>query len=563
MVRVGAELGFNRVRLTPVNMHRSQIFFYILLAFILGVFAGSFLSIPKMAVLAITLVCAGLIAVFYRHNSRMLNISIALAAFLTLFFLAGILRYNAVNSRTRNLQKFAEAQENVIDPQNRHPIKVTVYGYVADEPQISGDKQRLIFLAKRLDVSPYLIELNEKVLITTQLYPHYQYGDQLKIYGQIKKPENFSDFEPVRSRPAEGAAMAASGRPVSSGFDYVAYLAKDGVQTTMFYPEITALPYLEVEPLSRAEKFKIEIFKKIFAVKNVFESSIVRSVSEPNAAFINGILLGSRSQIPQELKDDFARTGTSHILAISGYNITMIAMIISWFLLLFMRRPTAFWFSLAGVALFTILTGAQASVVRAAIMGAIVLLARREGRLNDPRNAIVLAGAAMILINPLILRYDIGFQLSFAATLGLIYLAPAIESYFQKLPKFFQLRETMIMTVSAQIFVLPLLLYYFKNFSVVSLPANLIILPTIPLAMILGFITGLAGLVVPFLGQVVGYFAWFLTTIELGVIKLFAKPDWAAVPIELNRLSVIVAYILLILFIHKLKKIRNGSGPGS
>ena len=95
------------------------------------------------------------------------------------------------------------------------------------------------------------------------------------------------------------------------------------------------------------------------------------------------------------------------------------------------------------------------------------------------------------------------------------------------------------------------------------MPANLIILPTIPLAMILGFITGLAGLVVPFLGQVVGYFAWFLTTIELGVIKLFAKPDWAAVPIELNRLSVIVAYILLILFIHKLKKIRNGSGPGS
>jgi competence protein ComEC len=211
------------------------------------------------------------------------------------------------------------------------------------------------------------------------------------------------------------------------------------------------------------------------------------------------------------------------------------------------------------VALFTILTGAQASVVRAAIMGAIVLLARREGRLNDPHNAIVLAGAAMILINPLVLRYDIGFQLSFAATLGLIYLAPAIEKYFAKLPKFFQLRETMIMTVSAQIFVLPLLLYYFKNFSVISLPANLIILPTIPFAMVLGFITGLAGLIMPFLGQIVGYFAWFLTSLQLWIVKVLAKPDWAAISLELKWYSIVIAYILLVWLVVKIKKAKTFS----
>lgn len=516
-------------------MHRSRIFFYILLSFIAGVFAGSFLDVSKNIVLIAVIVCALLIAVFYRRGSRFLNIRLALVAFLALFFLAGILRFSTIDSRTHNLQKFAEAQENIIDSQNRHPIKVTIYGYITSEPEVSSDKQRFVFFAKKLNADPYAIDLADKILVTARLYPQYRYGDKLKIYGQIKKPENFSDF------------------------DYIAYLAKDSVFTTMFYPEITGLSSnLEAQPLSKLlskyEKAKTSILKKIFTVKNAFQKSINRSVSEPNAAFIEGILLGSRSQIPQEIKDDFARTGTSHILAISGYNIAMITLITSWFFLLFFRRPIAFWFSLAVVALFTILTGAQASVVRAAIMGAIVLLTRREGRLNDSRNAIVLAGAAMILLNPLILRHDIGFQLSFMATFGLIYLAPAIEKYFARLPKFFGLRETMIMTVSAQIFVLPLLIYYFRNFSIVSLPANLIILPTIPLAMILGFVGGLAGLAVPFLGQLIGYFAWLVTAFELGVIKLLAKPDWASLSIKLEWYWIVAAYLFLIALVVKSKK---------
>ncbi len=441
-------------------MHRSQIFFYVLLSFIVGVFAGSFLFISKEAALVAAALCVFLIAIFYRHGSRLLNPRLALAAFLALFFLAGILRFNVFNSRVHNLQKFAEAQEQVIDPENKRPIKVTVYGYVVDEPMADGDKQRIILYAKQLRAGSYLINLQEKVLITAQSYPHYQYGDKLKVYGQVKKPD------PVRSRPAEGGATSTLGRSASNGvndFDYVAYLAKDSVFTTMFFPDVESAEL----NLPLMERVKISLFKSIFTVKSTFEESIRRSIGEPNAAFTEGILLGSRSQISDELKEDFVRTGTSHIIAVSGYNITIIAAIISSFFMLFFRRPTAFWFSVIGVALFTILTGAQSSVVRAAVMGMIVLLAQREGRLSNPRNAIVLAGAVMILINPLVLRGDVGFQLSFAATLGLIYLAPAIETYFKKVPNLFKLRETLVMTLSAQIFVLPLLLYYFKSLSMV------------------------------------------------------------------------------------------------
>jgi competence protein ComEC len=182
-------------------------------------------------------------------------------------------------------------------------------------------------------------------------------------------------------------------------------------------------------------------------------------------------------------------------------------------------------------------------------MGVLVLLAQREGRLSDPRNALVLTGALMIFISPRILRYDIGFQLSFAATIGLIYAAPLIKRYFEKLPSFFNFRETFVMTLSAQFFVLPLLLYYFKNLSLVSLPANIIVLPLIPFAMLLGALTGVAGLILPFLGRLVGYFAWLVSAFELGVIKLFAKPSWAAVSVRFNWYAVILAYVVIVGFL--------------
>lgn len=527
---------------------KSRIFFYSLLAFCGGIFAGSFFDIPKTVVLAAALVCVVLIAIFFRKGSRLVNFKITLAAFLVIFFLLGVSRYNAVHSRQQNLTKIAEAAAGLVDPQNKHPIKVALYGYVDDEPVTKGDKQQFVFFVKEMDALSRRIKIDERILITSRPYPNYEYGQTLKVFGEIKLPQNFEDFDPVRNLVSNGAGSAATtalGRPASNGVDYRSYLAKDDIFTVSYYPEISQSDLR----LGSFERLRIGFSRAIFRVKNTFETSIDRSIHEPNAAFINGILLGSRAEIPTDIKNDFSRTSTTHILAISGYNITIIAMIISWFFLFFFRRPIAFWFSVAGIAIFAILTGAQASVVRAAIMGVLVLLARREGRLSDPRNALVLTGALMVLISPRILRYDIGFQLSFAATIGLIYVAPLIEKYFEKLPNFFNFRETFVMTLSAQFFVLPLLIYYFKNLSLVSLPANVVILPVVPYAMLLGAITGVSGLILPFLGRLVGYFAWLVSAFELGVIKLFAKPGWAAISVQFGWPALILAYILIVGFL--------------
>ena len=515
-------------------MHRSQIFFFILLAFILGIFAGSFLNISKTVALMIAMVCAALIAIFYRRGSRMLNIPVALAAFFALFFVLGVLRFDVVNSRQQALTKIAEGQQNVVDPENRRPIKVAILGYIDDEPEQRGDKQRFAFRAKTLEAGPYLVLLHEKVMVTAQLYPEHGYGDWLRLYGQVKIPENFSE-----------------------DFDYRKFLAKDDIFTTMFFPEISNLGVeLLSKPgglrLSIPEKVKLKVYQGIFSFKKAFEKSLARSVDEPNASFLGGILLGSRSQIPDTTKEEFSRTGTTHILAISGYNITLIATLISSFFLWFFKRQTAFWFSLAGVVMFTILTGAQASVVRASIMGILVLLARREGRLNDPHNAILLAGALMILVHPKVLRYDIGFQLSFMATLGLIYVAPIFEQRVEKITNFFKFRENFVATISAQLAVLPLLAYHFKNLSLVSLPANVLILPLIPYSMLAGFISGILGIIVPFLGQLVGYFAWLLSSIQLWIISVFAKPDWAVVGIRFGWYLVLLAYAVFVWYLKKL-----------
>jgi competence protein ComEC len=233
--------------------------------------------------------------------------------------------------------------------------------------------------------------------------------------------------------------------------------------------------------------------------------------------------LGSRQNIPNDLKEAFHKTGTVHVLAISGYNIMIIAGSVLAGLVLFLKRKWAFWISVLAILIFVILTGATASVVRAAIMGFLLLFAQGYGRLYDPKNSIIFAGATMIFFNPFIFRFDIGFQLSFAAVLGLMYLYPYLDSKLEKVPKLGTLKEIVLMTISAQIAVMPLLLYYFKNFSVISLPSNILVLPFIPFAMFMGLISGVSGLIFLPLGKLFGWFAWAITTYQLEVIRLFAK----------------------------------------
>ena len=471
-------------------MTKSKIFLFLMVAFILGVASGSFFDISEKLVLIIAIVAVSAVAIFYRRGSRILSFPVVFAAFFILVFSVGVLRFDVSESATKTLTNFNDINSNV-----------QLLGYINDEPRRLVDKQRFIFQVKEIRASDYVIFTDEKVLITTELYPEFEYGDLILVDGKLQSPKNFDDF------------------------DYINYLAKDGIFSLVYYSKISEIfrdDFLRPEKISVFENLKISLFKNIFRVKKVFEESIERTIAEPNASLINGILLGSRQDIPQELKEAFNKTGTTHILAISGYNITIIGLYVSYLFMFFMRRQKAFWFTVLGIILFTILTGASASVVRAAIMGILVLLAYREGRFYSMTNSLVFAGLVMVILNPKILRFDVGFQLSFLATMGLIYLAPIIKEKLERMPELWNFKENFVATVSAQLMVLPVILYNFGNFSLLSLPANVLILPVVPLTMFFGFVSGILGLVWSRLGEIIGLAAWLLAEYEILIVRLFS-----------------------------------------
>ncbi|HXK40489.1 MAG TPA: ComEC/Rec2 family competence protein [Candidatus Paceibacterota bacterium] len=510
-------------------MHKSQIFFWLLLSFLSGIFVASIFSarggsasgedVGPAFIYTGLITAIGLIGVFGYDKS--FNGKLILAGFLGVAFLFGVIRFNSANFDQGRLDVFTgrEAGEK--------GVEVVVNGFVDDETVVKGNRSEMILRAKELVAGDRTVRVDDRIMITANRFPKFDYGDAVSATGALRKPTNLGEF------------------------DYVAYLKKEGIRTTMFYPDVVEYPGFE---LGWSEKLKINVYKAIFSAKRSFESAVSKSVSEPNASFINGILLGSRQNIPDDLKESFNKTGTTHILAISGYNIMIISWAVLTGLVIFLRRRTAFWISVAVICLFVILTGASASVVRAAVMGLLLLFAQGYGRLYDPKNSIILAGAAMVYFNPLVLRFNVGFQLSFLAVLGLIYFAPILKEKLSKAPELFGVKEMGIMTISAQLFVLPLLLNQFNVFSTVSLPANILVLPLVPAAMLFGFLAGAGGLLFAPLGQLFGYFAWAVTSYQLGVIKFFASMSFSSYDVSIHWLTMAVAYVLLFVWTYKLSK---------
>jgi competence protein ComEC len=209
------------------------------------------------------------------------------------------------------------------------------------------------------------------------------------------------------------------------------------------------------------------------------------------------------------------------------------------------------------ILLFILMTGGSSTAIRAGIMATLALIARATGRNYDVARALLLAGVFMIILNPFLLVYDVSFQLSFIATVAVIFLAPRIEKYFLWVPDYFKLRDIVSVTCAAYIFVLPFILYKMGNLSIVALPANALILPFIPITMIFGFLTGLAGLVWYGFGIPLGYISYLFLHYELGVISFFSNIPFASFSIP--NFPLILTILIYAYFIYRLfgRSIKN------
>ncbi|MEK7114931.1 MAG: ComEC/Rec2 family competence protein [Patescibacteria group bacterium] len=316
-----------------------------------------------------------------------------------------------------------------------------------------------------------------KLKIETFRYPTFNYGDYIEVEGKISK--NKSEF----------------------------------ISGVLYKPKITLIK------TGKGYWLKGELLK----IRNGFENNLKKVLPYNQAVFLSGLTVGGKSEFSKELEEKFRKSGTLHLVALSGFNILIIVNYLGAFFRWFLSRRKAVWFTCISIILFVMMTGAEASIIRAAIMGFIVILAEQSGRLFNVRNAIAAAALIMVLFNPKILVFDLGFQLSFLALIGIVYLKPILEGY---LPRFLQrkflLKDEISTTISAEVVVLPVLFLKFGHTSPWGIISNPLIALFIPLTMGLGFLTGALGFISYYLSLPFGWLVNILLTYELEIINFFA-----------------------------------------
>lgn len=401
--------------------------------------------------------------------------------------------------------------------------EVVINGLVVVEPDIR-DQSVLLRVAAENIIMPggRRQPVEGLVLARVPRFPIIAYGTQVQLTGKLVTPGG------------------------DATFDYKSYLARQDIHSQMDWPQLAIL----------AENQGSLLYHAIYSFKARTQLTIRQLLPDPQAALLTGILLGNDQGLSAELAQQFRTTGMTHIIAISGFNIALLvgAMMSIGRPLFGPRRASVV--ALAVVFLYTLLVGADASVVRAAVMGSLFIFSRRlMGRPTFAPASLFVAALIMTLLNPFIL-WDVGFQLSFAATLGLMLYAepfsrwtearllPHIGSQTTRLLMRF-LSEAVLVTLAAQLLTLPLIIGYFNQLSFISLAANLFILPAQAGVMFWGASAALFGLLLPPVGQVVAWVAWLFLSYTIVLVRFFAVIPGAAVPVNVSPAVVIGFYGLI------------------
>jgi len=482
---------------------RSKIFLFVMVAFIAGIFLGGLTGQISTMFLLISFFVAALCLILPIPRISKILIILIISIFL------GIYRYQSYLPKIdKNHVGF------YVD--NKETYLIT--GVVDAEPAESDSSLKLQISNNKLQTNDKSQNSNYKqvegkILVTIPKYYEVNYGDSIQFKTKLAAPSNFETF------------------------DYSDYLARYGV-----YAIAKGVDNFEV--VNRNCQGAVYCIQRaLYQVKDYFSLIIQKIYPEPHGSFMLGILIGAKASLPDWLLNIFQIIGITHIIAISGYNITILAKVAEKTLGK-IGRKYIFWGVLMMIVSFVIMTGAQASIVRAGIMGGLLVYAGFIGRRSNAANLLILAGAVMIFLNPLILKNDVGFQLSFLATLGLVYISPVFELWFKKIPEFF--RVMLSATLSAQVLTLPIIVSSFGRLSLIAPVANVIILGFIPLSMFLGFTSGIIGMLWLPLGKIVGFFGFIILDVILKISELLARVPYASLELKVNNWIGWGAYYLVI-----------------
>ncbi|OGJ60552.1 hypothetical protein A3C52_02900 [Candidatus Peribacteria bacterium RIFCSPHIGHO2_02_FULL_51_15] len=469
-------------------MKISRLTYGFLISFVIAVFLLQWWQSPhSVANLWFSISGAGIcsvVMIFFRRR-EIGFLSLAICAGVSAAFIAVI--HSAHVTTNRDIESFADGK------------KMTLLGRVADMPDRRPDVTKYKIQVTAITRGKVKKEVTGNVLVNDKNgWPRYRYGDQVKVSGTLEPPGKIEDF------------------------DYGAYLSLSDIYAIVPWGRIEAVP-------AAAKTGTIsKIFSALFGLRETAEGWINRVQTEPHASLLSGLLTGSRRGIPENLTASFRTAGLSHIVAISGYNVTIILALLSG-LLFWLPIKARFPFLLIGIVAFTIFVGAGSTVVRAAIMGILGLAALESGRLPAMRLSILWTAFFMLIFRPAFIWDDAGFQLSFLAVIGIAGLGAPLKKILNRVPESFGLRKALVATLAAQIATLPLTVFLFRQISLVAPFSNIIVAPLIPAAMLLGFIGAILGAVYWPLGLAVSYPAWAFLEIIIKIATWSAAIPWAAI----------------------------------
>lgn len=340
---------------------------------------------------------------------------------------------------------------------NDRPLAVRFVAVVRDPPDIRDTSQRVVADVRAVRRGGDWDDASGGVLVTTRLYPRLREGDVIEIEGALESPANLERF------------------------DYADYLARRGIQSVLAFPQHRVVGHERPALQDRA----------VAAVRHRLSRSLDLALPEPHASLARGVLLGERSALPPSVSSDLNDTGTSHMVVVSGQNVVLVSAYATIFLAFWFGRRPGLWLSILAVLAYAAVVGFDPPVMRATIMGILLIVAQAHGRPSSSLTSLLVAAAVMTGLDPHVVR-DVSFQLSFAATAGLIYLSSPLRDAAiaaiawllrrDAIPRLVAVvvAEPLAMTVAATVATSPIIALQFGRVSLVALPANMLVVPLFP-----------------------------------------------------------------------------------
>ncbi len=406
---------------------------------------------------------------------------------------------------------------------NDIPRKAYVTGILIQPPDVRDTYENLRVDVEAIDTGQGDVPVHGTLLVRLNDIVDLQYGQRIRVRDYVKTP------------------------PSDEEFSYRDYLALQGIHSYMRTYTVTVLPGTRANPFWQTlYRLQTSLYKRIYTL-----------FPDPEASLLAGILLGLDNNIPADIQQAFRNTGTAHIIAISGFNITIIAALLVMLFSHFFGKRLGSLVAVVGIIGYTLLVGANPSVVRAAIMGTLAILAEELGRRNAALNMLAFVGMIMAAIDPFVL-WDIGFQLSFAATLGLVLYAGPLQTAAESILKRYlpepvvqkavgPVTEYFLLTLAAQVAILPLTAYYFGQVSLISFLANPFVLPAQPPLMVLSGLAVLLSHVSLPLGKLIAVLAWPFAAYTIRMVEFFnGFPNGVLALGSFNLFYVFLFYALLI-----------------